>query len=89
MHVIGNIMICTCIPTIGHMTLLLVTCRLSGDGSNLIQDRRYHLTTFKNCFIGKEFVGWLVARGEAHTRADAVEIGKQMLDAGVFAHGEL
>lgn len=63
--------------------------RLRGDGSNLIQDRKYHLSTFKNCFVGKEFVEWLVTRGEAPTRPDAVEIGKQLLETGVIAHGEL
>ena len=61
--------------------------RLRNDGSNLIKDRKYHLTTYKQAFVGREFVDWLISRGEASSRIEAVEIGKQLLDAGVFRHG--
>jgi len=63
--------------------------RLKGDGSNLVHDRKYHLTTYKQCFIGKEFVDWLLNNGEATSRSEAIEIGKKMLEAGVFRHGKL
>ena len=65
-----------------------VNCyRLRNDGSNLIKDRKYHLTTYKQAFVGREFVDWLISRGEASSRIEAVDIGKQLLDAGVFRHG--
>ena len=62
-------------------------CRLKADGSNLIQDRKYHFTTYKQCFLGKDFVDWLLTNNEATSRSDAVEIGKKLLDVGVFRHG--
>ena len=60
---------------------------MRGDGSQLIQDRKYHLKAYKECFVGKEFVDWLIAKGEARSRADAVDLGKQLVDAGVISHG--
>ena len=62
--------------------------RLRSDGSNLIQDRRYHLSSFKQCFIGRELVDWLLARGEASSRPEAVDLGRRLLEAGVFKHGK-
>ena len=63
--------------------------RLRTDGSNLIQDRKFHLTTYKQCFVAREFVDWLITRGEASSREEGSEIGKQLMDAGVFKHGEM
>lgn len=60
---------------------------MRGDGSQLIQDRKYHLKTYKECFVGKEFVDWLITKGEARSRADAVDLGRQLVDAGVISHG--
>ena len=31
---------------------------------------------------------WLITRGEANTREEATDIGRQLVDAGVFRHGE-
>lgn len=31
---------------------------------------------------------WLISRGEASSRQEAVDLGKQLLEAGVFRHGE-
>lgn len=60
--------------------------RMKGDGSQLIQDRKYHLKTYKECFVGKEFVDWLIAKGEARNRVDAVDLGKHLVEAGVIGH---
>jgi hypothetical protein len=60
--------------------------RLRSDGSDLIKDRKYHLTTYKSAFVAQEFVDWLISRGETSSRIEAVDIGKQLLDAGVFRH---
>ena len=64
-----------------------VVCRIRSDGSNLIKDRKYHLTLYKQVFVAREFVDWLISRSEASSRIEAVDIGKQLLDAGVFRHG--
>ena len=63
--------------------------RMKGDGSGLVQDRKYHLTSYKQCFIGKEFVDWMLAKGEASSRPEAIDIGRKLLEAGVFRHGML
>ena len=60
---------------------------MRGDGSNLIRDRKYHLHSYSSCFVGQEFVDWLVKKGEAQNRKEAVEIGMQLVDAGVIRHG--
>ena len=65
----------------------MIGCRIRSDGSNLIKDRKYHLATYKQVFVAREFVDWLISRGEASSRVEAVEIGKQMVEAGVFRHG--
>lgn len=83
-------------PALHHTPLLLSTTpppssslrhRIKGDGSNLIQDRKYHLHSYHSCFVAREFVDWLISKGEAHTRQEAVQIGMQLVDAGVFRHG--
>ena len=51
-------------------------------------DRKYHLTSYKQCFVGKDFVDWLLAKGEASSRPEAIDIGRKLLEAGVFRHGE-
>ena len=61
--------------------------RMRGDGSNLIRDRKYHLHSYHSCFVGQEFVDWLVKKGEAQNRKEATEIGMQLVDAGVIKHG--
>lgn len=43
-----------------------------------IEDRKYHLKTYKECFVGKEAVDYLVASGAAPTRQDAVELGRAL-----------
>ena len=55
----------------------------------LVQDRKYHLTTYKTCFVGSQLVDWLVQKGEASNREEAVKLGRELLDAGIFAHGEV
>lgn len=66
---------------------MVIVYRIRSDGSSLIKDRKYHFTTYKQAFVAREFVDWLISRGEASSRIEAVDIGKQLLDAGVFKHG--
>lgn len=43
-----------------------------------IKDRKYRLTTYKQCFVGKEAVDFLIASGAAETREDAVQLGNAL-----------
>lgn len=65
----------------------LVLCRLK-DVAGFLADRKYHLTTYKKCFVGNEFVDWLVANGEVTERQEGVELGRQLLDSGTIRHGQ-
>lgn len=47
-----------------------------------VSDQKYHLKTYKNCFVGKEAVDYLVKSGTATSREDAVQIGRAL--AGEF-----
>lgn len=51
-----------------------------------IGDNKYHLRTYKQCFIGNKTVDTLVANGAARDRAEAVEIGNHMMELGVIQH---
>ena len=54
-----------------------------------IKDRIHHLsatefTTFERCFVGTEFVDWLVNNKNLYEREHAVKIGQKMNQAGLF-----
>lgn len=52
-----------------------------------VADRRYHLSSYKQCFIGREAVDYLVESGSASTRQQAVEIGRALQTSTcLFAH---
>ena len=52
-----------------------------------IKDRRYRLTTFKACFIGKEAVDYLVQTDLASTREEAVQLGQSLMtELSLFEH---
>ncbi|XP_065843297.1 DEP domain-containing mTOR-interacting protein-like [Oscarella lobularis] len=59
--------------------------RLKKD-KNMIKDRKYHLKTYKKCFVGKEFVDWLIANGDVPSRDEGVKEGRELLEAGVIHH---
>jgi hypothetical protein len=40
--------------------------------------RKQKLRTHKNCFVGSEFVDWLVVNRRAKTRAEGVNLAQQM-----------
>ncbi|ESA35497.1 mechanosensitive ion channel [Leptolyngbya sp. Heron Island J] len=50
-----------------------------------IQNRRFRLTVYANCFIGNEAVTWL-AKTQNATREAAVRIGQAMVEQGIFHH---
>ena len=58
----------------------------AGALDSIIEDRRYHLKTYKQCFIGKEAVDFLVNEGHALTRDDAVALGRALQQSYLFEH---
>uniref|UniRef100_A0A7M4G326 Phosphatidylinositol 3,4,5-trisphosphate-dependent Rac exchanger 2 protein n=1 Tax=Crocodylus porosus TaxID=8502 RepID=A0A7M4G326_CROPO len=53
---------------------------------NLIKDRKRKLTTFPKCFLGSEFVSWLLEIGEIHKAEEGVHLGQALLDNGIIHH---
>ncbi len=59
--------------------------RLRGQGGVEICDRRHLLRVHRRCFVGREAVDWLVGE-EGLTRAEAVEVGKLLVERDVLHH---
>uniref|UniRef100_A0A2K6GYV1 Phosphatidylinositol-3,4,5-trisphosphate dependent Rac exchange factor 2 n=1 Tax=Propithecus coquereli TaxID=379532 RepID=A0A2K6GYV1_PROCO len=55
---------------------------------NLIKDRKRKLTTFPKCFLGSEFVSWLLEIGEIHRPEEGVHLGQALLENGIIHHGD-
>uniref|UniRef100_A0A672J3W3 Phosphatidylinositol 3,4,5-trisphosphate-dependent Rac exchanger 2 protein n=1 Tax=Salarias fasciatus TaxID=181472 RepID=A0A672J3W3_SALFA len=53
---------------------------------NLIKDRKRKLTTFPKCFLGSEFVSWLMEIGETVNPEEGVHLGQALLENGIIHH---
>ena len=52
-----------------------------------VADRKFRLTTYKDCFVGSEAVDYMVASGMAESRDDAVQLGQTLAsDFYLFEH---
>ena len=52
-------------------------------------DRRWHWRLHYNCFIGFELTTWLLQNfGDVDTRDEAVELGNELMQSGMFQHVE-
>jgi len=49
------------------------------------KNRKYHLKTYSNCFIGSEAVDWMVENLNV-SRATAIELGQKMINMNFFVH---
>jgi len=52
----------------------------------IIKDRKYLSKNYPNCFLGKEAVDWLVFNAGCKNRKDALKLGNDLMDKGVFKH---
>ncbi|WP_017327228.1 mechanosensitive ion channel domain-containing protein [Synechococcus sp. PCC 7336] len=59
--------------------------KMRGEGGVEIRDRRYRLTTYRNCFVGAEAVEWLM-ENQRTTRENATQIGQILMDRGMIQH---
>ncbi|XP_072489726.1 phosphatidylinositol 3,4,5-trisphosphate-dependent Rac exchanger 1 protein isoform X1 [Notamacropus eugenii] len=53
---------------------------------NLIKDRRRKLSTVPKCFLGNEFVSWLIEIGEISKTEEGVNLGQALLENGIIHH---
>ncbi|OQS02043.1 hypothetical protein THRCLA_05554 [Thraustotheca clavata] len=49
----------------------------------IIKDRRMNLRSYKHCFVGSDAVSWFVEKAYVHSREEAVELGRNLLCAGL------
>ncbi|CDK29987.1 unnamed protein product [Kuraishia capsulata CBS 1993] len=62
---------------------------LQGEKGIQFVDRKWHLRTHANCFLGSEFVRWLIENfSDIDTREVAVDFGNHLMDEGLFKHVE-
>mgnify|MGYP001077242015 CR=1 FL=1 len=45
-----------------------------------IRNRRYHLRTYKKCFLGVDAVNWLFNNTNVTTREEALKLGQAMVE---------
>nr|XP_056699964.1 phosphatidylinositol 3,4,5-trisphosphate-dependent Rac exchanger 1 protein [Euleptes europaea] len=53
---------------------------------NLIKDRRRKLSTVPKCFLGNDFVSWLIEIGEISKPEEGVNLGQALLENGIIHH---
>lgn len=51
-----------------------------------IKDRRYNLVKYKKCFVGKEFIDWLMNQWSFKLRDDAINVAEILYNMGWFEH---
>lgn len=60
---------------------------MQGEKGIEIENRRWHLRLYYNCFRGEEFTNWLMHNVKnMNTREDAVEFGNQLMKEKLFEH---
>jgi Rap guanine nucleotide exchange factor 4 len=58
---------------------------ISLNGSNLIRDRKFHLTVYNQCVVGSELVDWLLLVSPlVHSRSQAVDIFQVLVEEGAL-----
>ncbi|KAH9509752.1 hypothetical protein Btru_044427 [Bulinus truncatus] len=54
----------------------------------LIRDRRYHLRKFKNCFVARDAIDWLIKMYHVQSRDEAVRAMQILLRNGMIHHDD-
>jgi Domain found in Dishevelled, Egl-10, and Pleckstrin (DEP) len=70
---------------IDELFIQVVLQKLLQNKHGLVADRTYNTTTYQHCFIGSEFVDWLVDK-HRFSVDKAIDIGRQLFDVGAFHH---
>lgn len=63
--------------------------QLQGPGGLTLVDRTWHFKTHPQCFVGQEFVSWLIKYfDDVDSREEATAYGQALMGAGLFQHVE-
>ncbi|KAI9798209.1 MAG: hypothetical protein M1825_005400, partial [Sarcosagium campestre] len=72
-----------------NVNLATLAQEIQGEKGVPMRDRRWHLRTHYNCFIGFEMTTWLLSNfRDVETRDDAVDFGNELMKSGLFDHVE-
>eukprot|EP01111_Echinosteliopsis_oligospora_P011437 TRINITY_DN3780_c0_g1_i1.p1 TRINITY_DN3780_c0_g1~~TRINITY_DN3780_c0_g1_i1.p1 ORF type:complete len:127 (-),score=9.76 TRINITY_DN3780_c0_g1_i1:83-463(-) len=50
------------------------------------KDRTFHFHVYCNCFVGQEFVIWLINHHYVESKADAMMFGQYLVDHNIIYH---
>ncbi|MCJ1435606.1 vacuolar membrane-associated protein iml1 [Xylographa pallens] len=72
-----------------NINLASIANAIQGDHGVTMMDRRWHWRLHYNCFIGMELTTWILNTfRDIETREEAVELGNELMTAGLFQHVE-
>lgn len=72
-----------------HLDLASLAAGLQGEDGIEMKDRRWHLRTHYNCFVGSDLTKWILSHvPQVKDREEAVELGNRLMHAGLFNHVE-
>lgn len=63
-----------------------VAQEMRGANGVIIKDRQIWFTRHAKCFVGSAAVDWMVEKGHAASREDAVSVGNQMIESDIIHH---
>lgn len=70
-----------------NIKLSSLAVQLQGQGGLKLVDRTWHFKVHPHCFLGSEFVSWLIeAFEDIDSREDATIYGQLLMDKGLFRH---
>ncbi|CAN3362101.1 vacuolar membrane-associated protein Iml1p [Diutina catenulata] len=70
-------------------SLVALAQELQGPNGLQLTDRKWHFKKHLRCFVGSDFVSWLVDNfDDITTREDALAFGSQCMEQGMFKHVE-
>lgn len=73
----------------GNLNLRQLAQEIQGPKGVRLQNRIWHIRLHQKCFIGSELVTWMLENfRDLESRAEAVELGNELMKSGLFHHVE-
>ena len=51
-----------------------------------VRDRSYHFRTYPKCFVANEMATWMVDKGHAADRNEAIKLGRALVENYMIEH---
>ncbi|BFZ56572.1 vacuolar membrane-associated protein iml1 [Savitreella phatthalungensis] len=66
--------------------LSVIASEMQGPKGITIKDRLWHWRWHENCWVGSDFVSWLLAAAELESREEATRLAQRLMERGLFEH---